>query len=80
MIYTPPQGIIHDTDPRIVCAEGYARSHRKTTASMKRRVYELFQVSPAERHGVYALDHYFPIELGGEDAVGNLWPQERPNF
>lgn len=57
-----------------VCRPGYAGSVRNVTPDVKRRVYAVYGVK-THRPGDYEIDHLVPLELGGSNAVTNLWPQ-----
>ena len=44
------------------------------TEEMERHVFARYHI-PWRRRGEFKVDHLIPIELGGADAVDNLWPQ-----
>lgn len=44
------------------------------TEEMERRVFDRYHI-PWRRRLEFKLDHLIPVELGGADAVENLWPQ-----
>jgi len=44
------------------------------TEEMERRVFDRYHI-PWRRRLEFKLDHLIPLELGGADAVENLWPQ-----
>jgi hypothetical protein len=46
------------------------------TEEMERRVFSLYQI-PWRRRSEFKVDHLIPKELGGADAIENLWPQSR---
>ncbi|MFL6582879.1 MAG: HNH endonuclease signature motif containing protein [Chthoniobacterales bacterium] len=48
---------------------------RGVTEAMRMKVYKRYRISP-ERRAKYVIDHLIPKELGGADAVKNLWPQK----
>jgi hypothetical protein len=65
-----------------VCTPGYARSVRDVSYALKRRVYAAYGIFHHSR-GAYEVDHLVPLELGGGNAVSNLWPEAahpRPGF
>jgi hypothetical protein len=66
-------GAILTTDAHKVCARGYARTVRHTSAAVKRAVYRAYGIDPSG--GAYTMDHRFPLELGGADVASNLMPQ-----
>jgi hypothetical protein len=56
-----------------VCRPGYASSVRNVPQSEKEAVYARYRVA----HVPYAheVDHLISLELGGSNAIGNLWPE-----
>lgn len=46
------------------------------TEEMERHVFSRYRI-PWRRRPEFKVDHLIPIELGGADAVDNLWPQSR---
>lgn len=46
------------------------------TEEMERHVFSLYHI-PWRRRPEFKVDHLIPVELGGADAVDNLWPQSR---
>jgi hypothetical protein len=44
------------------------------TEEMERRVFDRYHI-PWRRRSEFKVDHLIPLELGGADAVENLWPQ-----
>jgi hypothetical protein len=60
-----------------VCTLGYARRHRKVPYRIRDRVYNAYGLARGHRRG-YVIDHLIPLELGGANAIANLWPQPRP--
>ena len=48
---------------------------RGVTGSMLDEVFVRYHI-PVERRGGYKIDHLIPEELGGADAIENLWPQK----
>jgi hypothetical protein len=44
------------------------------TEEMERRVFDRYHI-PWRRRLEFKVDHLIPTELGGADAVENLWPQ-----
>jgi hypothetical protein len=66
-------GVIRDTDPTVVCALGYARTHRvwhdKASTLIK------YGLSPSQTRD-FEDDDRVPICAGGDNAdPGNHWPQ-----
>jgi hypothetical protein len=44
------------------------------TEEMERKVFDRYHI-PWRRRLEFKVDHLIPVELGGADAVENLWPQ-----
>jgi hypothetical protein len=44
------------------------------TEEMERKVFDRYHI-PWRRRPEFKVDHLIPLELGGADAVENLWPQ-----
>ena len=61
-----------------VCRTRWSLDRRHVTLTMKRAVAAAYGVRWADR-GRYEFDHLIPRELGGADAVANLWPQRWPD-
>jgi hypothetical protein len=60
-----------------ICVPGYSRRVRHMAAATKRRVFAEYGIT-SHRPGEYEVDHVIPLELGGSNAIANLWP-ERAN-
>jgi hypothetical protein len=58
-----------------VCTPGWASSHRVVEAAQYRQVYGAYQIHYPEPSGTYELDHLIPLEIGGDNANANLWPE-----
>lgn len=65
-----------DVAPRDFCTPGYSKKVRDVPASVKRKVYELYGIRKRQP-GEYEIDHLIPLQLGGSNAIGNLWPHSR---
>jgi hypothetical protein len=57
-----------------ICVPGYTKKVRSVPAAVKQQVYAAYGI---QHHapGDYEIDHLIPLELGGSNAVKNLWPQ-----
>jgi len=66
-------GVVMTTSTRRVCTSGYASSVRDVPGSESDAVYARYDVV----HVPYAheVDHLVSLELGGSNAIGNLWPE-----
>lgn len=66
-----------------ICATKWGKDERHVTDAMKRQVFALYGYTGyddprcvADAHGkTCEIDHLISRELGGADAVKNLWPQ-----
>jgi hypothetical protein len=58
-----------------VCTSGWATAHRHVTAAQYHEVYGEYGIRYPEPFGAYELDHLIPLELGGDNANANLWPE-----
>jgi len=73
-------GVTQSSIGSTICRRGYTSSVRppaSQTGTVKRVMYRLYGIPrgiPAE------LDHLVPIELGGSNAVTNLWPENYRGF
>lgn len=72
-------GDVLTTDTHTVCTPGYAASVRNVSVATKREVYARYGVTYTRLYA-YEVDHDIPLELGGSNAITNLWPQrnDRP--
>lgn len=50
------------------------KDRQGVTEEMERRVFSRYRI-PWRRRLEFKVDHLIPLELGGADAVENLWPQ-----
>ncbi len=64
-----------------VCQAGWASAHRDVPEVERHAVFAAYGVPYAQRGG-YELDHLISLELGGDNARANLWPEphDRPGF
>lgn len=58
-----------------ICTSGYTRTVRNVPTSTREQVYAAYAIAYPPAAGSYELDHLIPLELGGDNAVTNLWPQ-----
>jgi hypothetical protein len=62
-----------------ICTPGYARNARNVPESLKETVYADYATEPSAP-GSYEVDHLVPLELGGSNAIANLWPEITPGY
>jgi len=66
-------GVTYDVGVSEICVSGYASSVRNVPDSEKAQVYARYQVAWVPyKHEV---DHLISLELGGSNAIKNLWPE-----
>ena len=58
-----------------VCISGYSSSVRSVSESTRKSVFASYGIPYPPASGAYELDHFIPLELGGDNAVTNLWPE-----
>jgi hypothetical protein len=56
-----------------LCTPGYSGKVRHVTAATKRAVFERYGID--RTRGRYEVDHLISLELGGSNAIENLWPE-----
>jgi hypothetical protein len=66
-------GAVLTTDLSKICQPGYSRTVRRSSGALKHKVYAEYGIKPDSGH--YEIDHLIPLELGGADVRGNLWPE-----
>jgi hypothetical protein len=71
---TPGATFVGVTAPE-VCTSGWATAHRHVTSAQYHEVYSEYGIRYPEPFGAYELDHLIPLELGGDNANANLWPE-----
>lgn len=78
---TPGEAIPGVTKDQI-CTPGYAKSVRNVSEEEKQEVFKEYGIVDHPK-GEYEVDHLISLELGGSNALGNLWPEPsepRPGF
>ena len=77
-----PGAIIPAATKDKVCVPGYSGETRNVTESEKNAVYAEYGIM-SHKAGEYEVDHLISLELGGSNAIANLWPEPaepRPGF
>ncbi len=76
-LYPDPRLTPGDTFPGVtakeVCTPGYSKSVRNVSSTEKKEVIRRYGVNYPP--GTYEVDHFISLELGGSNAVTNLWPE-----
>lgn len=57
-----------------ICEPGYATRVRNVPQSVKRRAYASYGIT-TRAPGEFEIDHLISLQLGGSNALANLWPQ-----
>lgn len=65
-------GAIQSGDTAVICKPGWAEAHRNVSSATEDDVAREYGLSG---HYGYEIDHLIPLELGGSNAVANLWPE-----
>ncbi len=64
-----------------ICAKGFTtRPFRRTTEAMKHTVCAEYGAADCPDPKKGEVDHLVPLELGGRDALANLWWQPAPAY
>ncbi len=67
-------GVIAISDTAKICGTAWGKDERHVTEGMKQQVFASYGI-PWTRHDEFEVDHLISRELGGADAVANLWPE-----
>ena len=70
--YSLTPGAIQSSDTAAICTPGWAEAHRDVSYATEDDVAREYGLSS---HDGYEIDHLIPLELGGSNAVANLWPE-----
>jgi hypothetical protein len=71
-------GAVQSTNARAICTPGWASRHRHVTSATRAEVYRLYGLSGSHPFPEWEVDHRVPLELGGSNAITNLWPEHNP--
>lgn len=75
---TPGAVFAAATPPRI-CVSGYTARVRSVPERLKQSIYAAYGIA-SHAASSYEVDHLVPLELGGNNARANLWPEQAPGF
>lgn len=67
-------GVTRPLTTKTICTTKWGKDKRHVTLAMKKQVFTRYGI-PWSVHARYEVDHLVSRELGGDDAIGNLWPQ-----
>lgn len=68
-----PGDVFPGVTAKEVCVSGYSSSVRAVSSDEKAAVYQRYGI-PNEP-GKHEVDHHISLELGGSNALTNLWPE-----
>ncbi len=68
-----PGDVFPGVTAKEVCVSGYATSVRAVTSAEKDQVYKRYGMR--NEPGKDEVDHFVSLELGGSNALTNLWPE-----
>ncbi len=68
-----PGDVFPGVTAREVCQAGYSASVRNVSTDEKAAVYRRYGLADAP--GRHEVDHFISLELGGSNALTNLWPE-----
>jgi len=71
--YYTPGDVFPGITAAQVCTPGYASSVRDVSAADRTAVLIRYQITTDP--SAFEIDHFVPLELGGSNALSNLWPQ-----
>jgi hypothetical protein len=70
-----PGAIFANATSGAVCIQGYSKTVRAVTPTTKKKVYAEYGLAYPQQRGAYEADHFIPLELGGSNDIGNLFPE-----
>ena len=71
-------GGVQSTSAKAVCTPGWASRHRHVTAATRALIYRRYGLRGPHPFPEWEVDHRVPLELGGSNAITNLWPEHHP--
>jgi hypothetical protein len=77
---TPGAAMTVDLD--VICHQS-TKDRRGVSATVHRQAFTNYGLAFPQPHGAFEVDHLIPLELGGDNAIENLWPEAaepRPGF
>src|SRR5262245_44801726 len=68
-----PGDVLPGVTAKEVCVPGYASSVRDVSQAEKDEVFRRYGIR--NEPGKYEVDHFISLEIGGSNALTNLWPE-----
>lgn len=65
-------GTVTNVSIAALCQPGYSAQVRNVPSAVKTEVFKRYGIA---RSGRFEVDHLVSLELGGSNAIENLWPQ-----
>ncbi len=69
-----PGAVFSNATQAGICVRGYSGRVRRVSESTKAAVYREYGIA-SHRRGEFEVDHLVSLELGGSNAISNLWPE-----
>jgi hypothetical protein len=69
-----PGAVFRKATRKLVCRSGYSSKVRHVTSSTRNSVFAEYGIT-SHAPDQYEVDHLVPLELGGSNAISNLFPQ-----
>jgi len=70
-----PGSVFADATKEKICVDGYTKTVRNVSVSLKKKVYAKYGIPYPPAFGTYETDHLIPLALGGDNDVANLFPE-----
>ncbi len=78
-----PGAVFPDVTKEQTCVQGYTKTVRAVSVSLKKKVYREYSIPYPPPFGSYEADHFIPLTLGGNNDIANLFPEAaapKPGF
>jgi hypothetical protein len=72
-------GAVQSTDLAAICTPGWASAHRDVPLAEWDQVFTEYGVTQ-HTSATFEVDHIVPLELGGSNAIQNLFPEAAPGY
>jgi hypothetical protein len=69
-----PGAVFPKAGKAVVCVVGYTKTVRNVPTAERKLVFARYHI-PYANHAKYEVDHLISLELGGNNAITNLWPE-----
>jgi hypothetical protein len=75
-------GAVMTTDLDVICHES-TKNRRKVTSAVHKQAFTEYGYTFPQTAGAFEVDHFIPLELGGDNTIENLWAEPaspKPGF